>query len=207
MTIVLILTCAIHIAGAAKFYNFMDGINGISGITGIVGFGLIAFHGCYSGKEADFSALAICISVSCIGFLPFNMLRAPVFMGDVGAILLGFVFAGMVVMLTKNLLDFIYLAAFLLPFYADELGTMVVRTKDRDKLTQAHRKHLYQLLTNEKGIAHWKISVGYGLTQLLIGLIVIALEPFGLTAILAVLTLFFSTFILANLRLKSTIRQ
>lgn len=54
------------------------------------------------------------------------------------------------------------LAGFLFPFYADELTTLVVRIKDGDKLTRPHRRHVYQLLANEMGVDHWKVSVGYG---------------------------------------------
>lgn len=205
LTILLILVCAVYIVGTANFYNFMDGIDGISGITGIVGFGLIALHTHISGNIGTFTFLSICISLACLGFLPFNMPRAKVFMGDVGAILLGFVFSGMVVLLSKDLLDFICLAAFLLPFYADELTTMVVRIKDHDRLTEAHRKHFYQLLANEKCIDHWKISTGYGIAQLIIGLSILALKPFGLAAILLMLSIFFLIFILISFRLRSSL--
>jgi len=60
-------------------------------------------------------------------------------MGDVGSILLGFVFAGMVVFLSRNLLDFICMAGFLFPFYADELTTMMIRIRDGEKLSKPHR--------------------------------------------------------------------
>jgi len=78
----------IFVVGTANFYNFMDGINGIAGITGIVGFGLIAFYTSNSGYSTILSTLAICMSLSCVGFLPFNVPKAKVFMGDVGSILL-----------------------------------------------------------------------------------------------------------------------
>ena len=77
----------------------------------------------------------------------------------------GFVFAGIVIWISRSLLDFFCATAFIFPFYADELITLVVRIKDRDRLTKPHRKHLYQLFANEKGIAHWKVSAGYGLIQ------------------------------------------
>ncbi|MBW1792430.1 MAG: UDP-N-acetylmuramyl pentapeptide phosphotransferase, partial [Deltaproteobacteria bacterium] len=99
--------------------------------------------------------MAICILLACLGFLPFNMPTAKVFMGDVGSILLGFVFAGMVVYLSKNFMDFICLVAFLFPFYVDELTTMFVRVRDGEKLSKPHRRHLYQLLANEYQIPHW----------------------------------------------------
>lgn len=205
LTILLILVCAVYIVGTANFYNFMDGIDGISGITGIVGFGLIALHTHISGNIGTFTFLSICISLACLGFLPFNMPQAKVFMGDVGAVLLGFVFSGMVVLLSRDLLDFICLAAFLFPFYADELTTMVVRIKDHDRLTEAHRKHFYQLLANEKCIDHWKISTGYGIAQLIIGLTILALKPFGIIPVLLGLALFFSAFIWADYHLRSSI--
>jgi Fuc2NAc and GlcNAc transferase len=71
-------------------------------------------------------------------------------MGDVGSILLGFVFAAIVVMLSERFLDFVCLAGFLLPFYADELTIIFVRLKDGEDLLHAHRRHLYQLMANEK---------------------------------------------------------
>ena len=164
--------------GTANYYNFMDGINGIAGITAVVGFGLLAFYASTSGAEHSFVILSICIALSCLGFLPFNMPKARVFMGDVGSILVGFLFAAMVVMLSKSFLDFVCLAGFLFPFYADELTTLYVRIKDEfpsgrmnscgirdgwmDRLMKPHRRHVYQLLANEMGIEHWKVSVGYG---------------------------------------------
>ena len=75
---------AVFIVGTANFYNFMDGINGIAGITGVVGFGLLALSNFLSQGEPSFTVLSLCISLSCLGFLPFNMPKAKVFMGDVG---------------------------------------------------------------------------------------------------------------------------
>ena len=192
--ILLSLSCAVFIVGTANFYNFMDGINGIAGITGIVGFGLLAFYAYISEPKASIFTLSICISLACLGFLPFNIPKAKVFMGDVGSILLGFVFAGMVVWLSKSPLDFICLAAFLFPFYVDELTTMIVRLKDRENLTKAHRRHLYQLLANEYEIPHWKVSIGYGLLQLVVGISVLLLKSMGLLVIFFILAAYFAGF-------------
>ena len=115
-------------------------------------------------------------------------------MGDVGSILLGFVFAGIVVFLSKSLLDFICLASFLFPFYADEIMTLGVRIRDGVKLTQPHRKHLYQLMANELKIRHWKISVGYGLLQLLIGANILIIKHLGIFAVLSILIIYFASF-------------
>jgi Fuc2NAc and GlcNAc transferase len=197
----------IFVIGTANFYNFMDGINGMAGITGIIGFGLVAFYASYSGYSSDLSVLAICISISCIGFLPFNVPTARVFMGDVGSILLGFVFSGLVVYLSKNVLDFICLMSFLFPFYADELVTMVIRLKNNESLTNAHRRHLYQILANEYGISHWKISTGYGFFQLIIGISIFFVKNMGLIKVLSVPVFYGCFFAICSFIIRRKIRR
>jgi len=203
--ILCILPLSVFIVGTANFYNFMDGINGIAGITGLVAFALLAFSASLLEIDFSFVTLAICVSLSCLGFLPFNMPRAKVFMGDVGSILLGFVFAGMVIWLSKSFLDFICLVAFLFPFYADELTTMAIRIREGENLLQPHRRHFYQLLANEKGIAHWKVSVGYGLMQLAVGLTALFLKPFGTLMVLPVLAAYLSAFVLVSSLLRRNV--
>ena len=202
-----LLPLSVFIVGTANCYNFMDGINGIAAITGVVGFGLLALFTFFSEGDSSFAMLSICICLSCLGFLPFNMPRARVFMGDVGSILLGFVFAGMVIWLSKSLLDFICLSAFLFPFYADEFTTMAVRIRDGENLARPHRRHLYQLLANEKGISHWKISVGYGLLQVVVGLSVLLLRHFRSVMMLSVLAAYFGTFIVVSFAVRRKVNR
>jgi len=200
-----LLPLSVFIVGTTNFFNFMDGINGIAGITGVVGFWLIACFAFSSGLDSSLVSLAICTALSCLAFLPFNVPRAKVFMGDVGSILLGFVFAGMVIWLSKSLLDFICLSAFLFPFYADELTSMAIRIRDGERLIRPHRRHLYQLLANEKGISHWKVSVGYGLLQLFVGLSVLLLRHFGSIMVLSLLAVYFGIFIVVSLSIRKNL--
>lgn len=194
----------VFVVGTANYYNFMDGIDGIAGITGLVGFGLLGWYAATVGGDPRIIAICICMSLSCMGFLPFNMLKARVFMGDVGSVLLGFVFAGLVVWVSKRFVDFVCAAAFLFPFYADELTTLFVRIKEKDKLIRPHRRHLYQLLTNEYGILHWKVSLGYGACQLILGISILLLKDAGSIAVLLVLIFYFCVFSIVSyfLRIK-----
>ena len=197
---------AVFIAGTANYYNFMDGINGIAGITGIIAFGLMALFVALSGGHDFFIILSGCMGLACMGFLPFNMPKARVFMGDVGSVMLGFVFAGMVVGLSYSLNDFMVLCAFLFPFYADELTTLYVRIKENGRreagawkkmagmLARPHRRHLYQLLANEMGIDHWKVSTGYGVLQILVGIGALALRGYGNLAVVIFLGCCFAGF-------------
>jgi UDP-N-acetylmuramyl pentapeptide phosphotransferase/UDP-N-acetylglucosamine-1-phosphate transferase len=188
----------IFLIGTANFYNFMDGINGIAGLSGAIGFGLLGLYTLYRPPPDAFqnglSLLSICVSLACLGYLPFNIPRARVFMGDVGSILMGFVFAGLVVTLSRNYLEMVCFAALLFPFYADELTTMVVRIRNRENLTRSHRRHLYQLLVNEFGVAHEKITAAYGAVQLIVGAGVLIAYPRGVRTVLIFLTVCFIGF-------------
>jgi len=194
--IFMVLFWIIFIVGTANFYNFMDGINGIAGISGVAGFGLLAF-GTYK-DQPEVGLLTACIALACLGFLPFNLPRARVFMGDVGSIVLGGVFAGLVYLASHTLLDFLCMASFLFPFYVDELTTMIVRLRAGENLTQAHRRHIYQLLANERQIPHWRISAGYGFFQLLVGVSVLITRKFGVEVVIAVLISWFFLFVLGS---------
>ena len=194
----MILPLIVYVVGTTTYYNFMDGINGIAGITGFIGFGLFAVFAHMHNLDSNLLALPIALSLCCLGFLPFNVPEAKVFMGDVGSILLGFVFASLVVLFSASFLDFVCLVSFLFPFYADELTTMVVRIKDGSNLVQPHRKHLYQLMANELGFRHWKISVGYGLLQLIIGVSILTIKDFGSVAVFFLITIYFACFTLVS---------
>ncbi len=135
-------------------------------------------------------------------------------MGDVGSILLGFVFAGMVVWLAKSLSDFVCMAAFVFPFYADELSTMVVRLKAHSPqeqnigrlgmLARPHRKHVYQLLANEMNVAHWKVSVGYGVFQTTVGIGALAVSAYGMAVLSGYLAIWAACFLVFSACVRSS---
>jgi len=191
---VLIPFFLVFVVGTANYYNFMDGINGIAGITGIVTFGLIALFGTLSGANESFLSLAGCMGFACLGFLPFNVPKARVFMGDVGSVLLGFVYAGLAVGLSHSLNNFMVLCAFLFPFYADELTTEYVRLRDGESLLKPHRRHIYQLLANEMRIVHWKVAVGYGILQVLVGVGALMIQGYGTLLLIGFLGACFAGF-------------
>jgi len=197
-----ILPAMVFMVGTANFFNFMDGINGIAGLTGVAAFcllGAFAYARAPSNLEATIS---FGLAAACVGFLPFNLPRARVFMGDVGSILLGYVFAWAVLRLSASPTCFLCLCAFLFTFYADELTTMFVRLRDGENLLHPHRRHLYQLLVNELGVAHWKVSLGYALAQIAVGLCAWQFSRQGAGAILVMLVFASVLFWAYNSRLR-----
>ena len=175
----LLVGTVVFVAGTANVYNFMDGIDGLAGITGVLAFGLLALTGGLRGEANAWVILAVALSAGCAGFLPWNFPRARVFMGDVGSVLLGFVFALYAVAWSRTLADFLLFASFLFPFYLDEAVTLVPRLREGNSLTRPHRRHVYQILVNQMGIPHWRISLLYGTVQLVVALVTLFLRPWG----------------------------
>ena len=158
----------LYMVASANFYNFMDGINGLAGSSGALAFGLLALYAAFHGKALFFVELSAVMAGGCLGFLPFNVPRARVFMGDVGSILLGFMFATVVVGIAATIGEFFLLVGFLFPLYTDVLITLGERLGIRQPLLQPHRCHLYQILVNERGVPHWQVTAGYGVLQVVI---------------------------------------
>ena len=192
--IFLIALCALFIVGTSNFYNFMDGINGIAAITAVLALGFMAVYLHLNGLGLNFIYLSSGLCLACLGFLPFNMPGARVFMGDVGSLLIGFIYAGLVIVFTHDLLSFVCLTSFIFLFYADELTTMLIRLKDKESLLRPHRRHLYQILSNEYHVAHWKVSLGYGVAQFVIGASILGLKSAGLPVVFVLIILYFFGF-------------
>ena len=174
----------LFVAATANCYNFMDGINGIAGIAGIVAFGCLAAFGALQNGPAGLAPACMAVIGALVAFLPFNLPRARLFMGDAGSIFLGFLFALCVCIAARDWTEFFVLASFLFPFYADEAVTMVERIWRRESLMQPHRRHLYQFLANERGIAHWKVSLAYGMMQIFVAMLAVMAGKHGLASVL-----------------------
>ena len=64
---------------------------------------------------------------------------------------------------------------FLIIYGVDTFLTILYRLIRHENIFAAHRSHMYQILANESGINHVKVSTGYTVAQLLINLLVIVL--------------------------------
>jgi Fuc2NAc and GlcNAc transferase len=170
----------IYIVGTANCFNFMDGINGIAGLIGALAFWALGIH---HGSAGPVALLSLSMAAACLGFLPLNFPSARVFMGDVGSVLLGFLFAASVVLVSHSVLDWVCLSSLLFPFYADELTTMAVRIRDRENLLRAHRRHIYQVLANQRGVPHWKVSLLYVAVQLVVSGLALSFRSLGVVAV------------------------
>ena len=133
-----------------NLYNFLDGINGYAGSEAV----FLALAGFVLFGGAHFSVLAVAV----LGFLFWNWNKAKIFMGDVGSTLLGYNIAIFTLYYanqeSSNLWIWIILFGV---FWFDATLTLLRRKRNGEQLSQAHKKHAYQRLT-QSGWSHYKVT-------------------------------------------------
>ena len=136
-----------------NLYNFMDGSDGLAGGMTLVGFSCYGVTAWLAGNEL-FAMINFCIAAAAAAFLLFNFHPARIFMGDAGAIPLGFLAAALGVTGWTNGLWPLWLPILVFsPFIADASVTLVKRTLRGEKIWQAHREHYYQRVV-QSGFGH-----------------------------------------------------
>jgi len=146
-----------------NLYNFLDGIDGYAGSESL----FLAIAGFLLFGDSVFLVLA----VSVFGFLLWNWHPAKIFMGDVGSTLLGYNVAIFTLYYANQESSNFWIWIILFSvFWFDATLTLFLRYRNGEKLSQAHKKHYYQKLT-QKGWSHSKVT----LTALLLNIILFSI--------------------------------
>tara|TARA_B110001452_G_scaffold258741_1_gene254292 strand:+ start:14 stop:913 length:900 start_codon:yes stop_codon:yes gene_type:complete len=157
------------IISSINILNFMDGINGLTILYSlsflisfyIINANIIAF------TDSNFLLIVI-LSNLIIGY--FNIRKKAVcFLGDVGAITMGFIYAVLTITLILKTNSLSPLILFLV-YFLDSGWTIVERLLAKENIFHPHRKHLYQLLVNEYKLSHLLVASIYFSIQALINI-------------------------------------
>ena len=140
----------VWIVAIMNMVNFLDGMDGLAaGICAIAG-STFAVIGLSLGS-ADAALLAAIVAGACFGFLHHNFYPARIFMGDSGALLLGFLLATLAV---EGLVKTAALATLVLPLIVlaipiiDTSFVFAKRMKYGQPLYEADRTHLHHRFLN-----------------------------------------------------------
>lgn len=120
-----------------NLFNFMDGVDGFASLEAII---VCAVFFIFTWN------LSAILLIACItGFIYWNWPKASIFMGDVGSTQLGFILVVMGIYYHNtfdlSILNWIMLTS---PFWFDATLTLFRRWRNGEKLSEAHRKHVYQ---------------------------------------------------------------
>lgn len=128
-------------------FNFMDGINGISGLSAGVAGGWYAWVGHDIGAPSLTTA-GLALAGASIGFLPWNVPRARVFLGDAGSYGLGLFSAALALLALLQGVNPVMAIAPLTIYVVDTAWALVKRLRRGDPWREAHREHVYQKLVD-----------------------------------------------------------
>lgn len=140
----------IWIIGLTNALNLIDGLDGLScGVSAISSLSLLLVTLTLAGNLSSSLLMAI-LAGSCLGFLPFNSNPAKIFMGDTGALFLGYTLALLsidgVFKLHAVLSFMIPLSIFGVPLFDTTFAIVRRLIKGQNPFTTPDRGHLHHRL-------------------------------------------------------------
>jgi UDP-N-acetylmuramyl pentapeptide phosphotransferase/UDP-N-acetylglucosamine-1-phosphate transferase len=134
-----------------NLFNFMDGVDGFASVEVITVASVLFLM--------SWNLISILLIACVTGFLCWNWPRAKIFMGDVGSTQLGFILVVLGIYFHNtyefSILNWIMLTS---PFWFDATLTLLRRWRNGEKLSEAHRKHVYQRIV-QAGFSHEKVNM------------------------------------------------
>jgi len=160
-----VVLCLVFVIGACNATNLLDGLDGLcGGVTGIIALGFLALAVWLAAWGGDPGihelriGLALAMAGAVLGFLPYNVPPASIFMGDAGSMLLGFFVATMIALFCWEGKPNWLLAA--LGIYAlpilDTALALVRRILSGTSIFAGDRSHLYDQLI-DRGMSVKKV--------------------------------------------------
>ena len=156
-----VVVLALGIVWSVNLYNFMDGNDGLAASMGAIGFAAYGVAALDGDASAGAAPALFALSAAIVPFLAVNRPRASMFLGDVGAVPLGFIAAAFAVtaVFGRWWPAWFPLLVFL-PFVADATLTLARRARRRERLWEGHRNHFYQRL-HQLGAGHGGTLAAY----------------------------------------------
>jgi len=151
--------------------NWIDGLDGLAAGVSALAAGTLAVMALSVGMS-QVGILGAALAGACLGFLPYNFSPASIFMGDTGAMFLGYLLACLSVAgafkSTAILAVFVPILVLGIPIY-DTLSTTLGRIKNGKPIYNADRSHLHHRLLARGFSQTQTVLLIYGLTAILCG--------------------------------------
>lgn len=135
------------IVGITNAINFIDGLDGLAAGISIIALFTIVVMAVLIGNVYVLTMAAI-LMFSIAGFIPYNFVPAKIFMGDTGALFLGYMIAVLALLGFKN----VALITFIVPIFIlavpilDTFVAIIRRIVHKKPITSPDRSHLHHRL-------------------------------------------------------------
>ena len=202
------LVTVLWVVGMANAVNLIDGLDGLAAGTVAIAAGAFALYSDYLFEQdllgnSIAPLLAVLALGMCLGFLPYNIHPARIFMGDGGAMLLGLLMACSTLLVGGKTVEdasgstFFFYAPLLIPFVImgvpvlDTAFAVVRRASRRTSPAAADKEHLHHRLMRLGHGQRRAVFILWAWTAILSGLVLYpvyadrgnALVPAGVAAL------------------------
>lgn len=159
------------IVGVTNAINLIDGLDGLSCGISIIVLSVIGFIA-YQMRRIDVAIVALILTGSIAGILPYNFNPASIFVGDSGALFMGFMIACLSLLGFKasTFVSLIFPLIILFIPLADTTLAIIRRKANGHKISEADRLHLHHILMYKIGLSHRNTVLLLYLITLLFGL-------------------------------------
>ena len=181
------------IVGVTNSVNLIDGLDGLAcGVSTIASISMLVVSMLVSDANANVAIILAALCGACLGFLPYNLNPAKIFMGDTGALLLGYILATVSVI---GMFKFYAIITFVLPVLAlavpllDTMFAFTRRIRHGQSPFAADRGHFHHRLLDMGLNQKQAVAVLYAVSAIL-GLAGVLLTSTGLVRMIVALVAF-----------------
>lgn len=175
------------IVGVTNSVNLIDGLDGLAcGVSAIASLSMLVVSMIVSHANSNVAIILAALCGGCLGFIPYNLNPAKIFMGDTGALLLGYVLATCSVI---GMFKFYAIVTFILPVLAlavplsDTIFAFTRRILHGQSPFHADRGHFHHKLLDMGLNQKQAVAVLYSVSAIL-GLAGVLLTATGMVRII-----------------------
>lgn len=149
------LVSFIWIVGVANAINLIDGLDGLSSGISFIVLCVIGLIGFFMGRR-DICVIALILVGGIAGFLPYNFHPASIFVGDCGALFMGYMIACLSLLgfKTSTFITLGFPIIILFVPLSDTCLAIIRRKLKGQKISEADRSHLHHVLMYKIGLSH-----------------------------------------------------
>ncbi len=192
-----IVVTVLWIVGMVNTVNWIDGLDGLAAGVTLIAAAILAIHTWTLGQHTVV-LLPLALAGACVGFLPYNFHPARIFMGDSGAMVLGYLLAIVAIIGGAKLASALLVLG--IPIL-DGVWMVLYRRYSGGRASAADRRHLHHRLLDlglsqrQVVLFYYTVSALFGAIALLVpaGYRLLKLGAFGVLVLLLAGVLFYAT--------------
>ena len=182
----------VWIVGVTNAVNLIDGLDGLAVGVSVISCATMLAVALIVSEDPSISVILAALAGACVGFMPYNLNPAKIFMGDTGAMLLGYVLSTVSIL---GLFKTYAIVTFAIPLLAlavplsDTIFAVVRRLIHGQDIMKPDRGHIHHILLDMGLTQKQAVAVLYAVSAIL-GLSAVVLAASGIMRLFLLLFAF-----------------